>query len=36
LPLALGFAGAAPLTWLQLTIRRRLSARRTPRRGTRP
>ena len=35
LPLALGFAGAVPLTWLQLTVRRRLSARRTRRRGAR-
>jgi signal peptidase I len=35
LPLALGFAGAIPLTWLQATIRRRLSARRTRRRGAR-
>jgi signal peptidase I len=35
LPLALGFAGAMPLTWLQLTVRRRLSARRTRRRGAR-
>jgi signal peptidase I len=28
LPLALGFAGAVPLTWLQRSARRRLSARR--------
>jgi signal peptidase I len=35
LPLALGFAGAMPLTWLQITVRRRLSARRTRRRGAR-
>jgi hypothetical protein len=28
LPLALGFAGAVPLTWLQRRARRRLSARR--------
>jgi signal peptidase I len=35
LPLTLGFAGAVPLTWLQLTVRRRLSARRTRRRGAR-
>ena len=35
LPLALGFAGAVPLTWLQLTFRRRLSARRSRRRGAR-
>jgi signal peptidase I len=33
LPLALGFAGAVPLTWLQRTARRRLSARRQTRRG---
>jgi signal peptidase I len=33
LPLALGFAGAVPLTWLQRSARRRLSARRACRRG---
>jgi signal peptidase I len=31
LPLALGFAGAVPLTWLQRSARRRLAARRRPR-----
>jgi signal peptidase I len=35
LPLTVGFAGAVPLTWLQLTARRRLSARRTRRRDAR-
>lgn len=34
LPLALGFAGAVPLTWLQRRARRRLSARRPRRRTT--
>jgi signal peptidase I len=33
LPLALGFAGAVPVTWLQRSARRRLSARRGRRRG---
>jgi signal peptidase I len=32
LPLALGFAGAVPLTWLQFSARRRLRARRSRRR----
>jgi signal peptidase I len=32
LPLALGFAGAVPLTWLQATARRRLRARKARRR----
>jgi signal peptidase I len=36
LPLALGFAGAVPLTWLQRRARRRLSARRKRRREARP
>ena len=35
LPLALGFAGAVPLTWLRRTARRRLSARRGRRRRIR-
>jgi len=35
LPLALGFAGAVPLTWLQRRARRRLFARRRRRRGAR-
>jgi len=35
LPLALGFAGAVPLTWLQHRARRRLSARRKRRRAAR-
>jgi signal peptidase I len=35
LPVALGFAGAVPLTWLQRRARRRLSARRARRRSRR-
>jgi signal peptidase I len=34
LPLALGFTGAVPLTWLQHSARRRLSARRKRRQGS--
>jgi len=36
LPLALGFAGAVPLSWLQRRARRRLSARRNRRREPQP
>jgi len=35
LPLALGFAGAVPLTWLEYRVRRRVSARRTRRQASR-